>query len=447
MDSMCVVDRRPVERLDCDVLVVGGGAAGVAAAVTAARLGSKVVLLERYGFCGGAAVAGMSGTLCGLYLASPGAAGSPEQVVHGFAGEFARALADRGGLTPPVRYGDTWTRVHDPMIWRDTADALLGSAGVRVVFHAVVTEVHLEGRERVAGVRAYTKAGKLDVFASTVIDASGDADVVAMAGLGTTLGDDGRVQNPTMMFRLQGVDVERFTRRYGPDTILARDVERLIEAEQARGEDLPRRKVFLFPTPSPGQLLCNATRIIGGDGRELVPINWRDLTEAETRGRAQARAYARFFQRHLEGCAGAWLVDTGVQVGVRQTRQIDGVEQLRNTDVTEARKRPDGIARSPWPIELHSGERPHLAWSYHDFYEVPYGCFVPRTGESVLVAGRCLSAEHEAMASARVTGPCFAYGQAIGLAASLCAREGIAPRSIDGAALRAELRHLDAGLD
>jgi len=333
------------------------------------------------------------------------------------------------------------------MIWRDTADALLGSAGVRVVFHAVVTEVHLEGRERVAGVRAYTKAGKLDVFASTVIDASGDADVVAMAGLGTTLGDDGRVQNPTMMFRLQGVDVERFTRRYGPDTILARDVERLIEAEQARGEDLPRRKVFLFPTPSPGQLLCNATRIIGGDGRELVPINWRDLTEAETRGRAQARAYARFFQRYLEGCAGAWLVDTGVQVGVRQTRQIDGVEQLRNTDVTEARKRPDGIARSPWPIELHSGERPHLAWSYHDFYEVPYGCFVPRTGESVLVAGRCLSAEHEAMASARVTGPCFAYGQAIGLAASLCAREGIAPRSIDGAALRAELRHLDAGLD
>jgi hypothetical protein len=134
-------------------------------------------------------------------------------------------------------------------------------------------------------------------------------------------------------------------------------------------------------------------------------------------------------------------------VGVRQTRQIVGQYTLTNSDVTSARKRKDGVARSPWPIELHSGEKPQLAWNHDDFYEVPYGCFVPERGESVLAAGRCLSAEHEAMASARVTGPCFAYGQAVGLAAALSVRERIAPRAIDAVFLRDQLNRQGAGLD
>ena len=205
--------------------------------------------------------------------------------------------------------------------------------------------------------------------------------------------------------------------------------------------------MFLFPTPRPGQLLCNATRIVGGDGRELDPLKWRDLAEAETRGRAQVQSYLRFFRGNIEGCENAYVNDTGVQVGIRQSRQIRGVHTLANADVTSAKKSRDGIARSPWPIELHSGEKPKLVWNHHEFYEVPYGCFVPERGEGLLVAGRCLSAEHEAMASARVTGPCFAYGQAIGLAASLCLQEGIAPRALDGTQLRIELNRLGAGLD
>ncbi len=442
-----LLDRRAGESLRADLLVVGGGAAGLAAAVTAARRGVKVVVLERYGFCGGAAVAGLSGTVCGLYLASPGAAAGPQQVVHGFADEFLSAMEARGGITGPVRYGDTYTRVHDPLAWRETADQLLAETGVTVIYHATVTDVFVEGGERVAGVRAYTKQGKLDVFASLVVDASGDADVVEMAGLSTTRGDQGRVQNPTMIFRIQGVDVDRFNNAYGPDTILGPAVEKLIEAAQRAGEDLPRKKVFLFPTPRPGQLLCNATRIVGGDGRELDPLKWRDLAEAETRGRAQVQAYLRFFRGNIEGCENAYVNDTGVQVGIRQSRQIRGVHTLANADVTSAKKSRDGIARSPWPIELHSGEKPKLVWNHHEFYEVPYGCFVPERGEGLLVAGRCLSAEHEAMASARVTGPCFAYGQAIGLAASLCLQEGIAPRALDGTQLRIELNRLGAGLD
>jgi flavin-dependent dehydrogenase len=144
-------DRRAPIALETDILVVGGGAAGVAAAVTAARQGLRVVLLERYGFCGGGAVAGLSGTICGMYEASNHPNARPNQIVHGFLDEFVQHLGDRGGLTPPIRYGKTFTRVHDPLVWRETADLLLRDAGVQVLLHTVVTEALVEGSERIEG--------------------------------------------------------------------------------------------------------------------------------------------------------------------------------------------------------------------------------------------------------------------------------------------------------
>jgi hypothetical protein len=441
-------DARPVVRIDTDVLVVGAGAAGVAAAVTAARQGVSVTIVERYGFSGGGAVAGMSGTVCGLYAASEDPNAKPEQLVFGFADEFVRAMSGAGGLTPPVRYGRTFTRVHDPLVWRETGDRLLRDAGVRVLFHTIVTDALVDGGERIAGVRAYSKQGKLDIRARLTIDASGDADVVTMAGLGTFMGQDGKIQNPTMIFRLGGVDVARFLSAYGPDSIMGEDVSKtIVRLNEAKEYVLPRAKVFLFPTPRPNELLCNATRIIGRDGRELNPILVADITEAEIEGRRQAREYARFFRSHLAGCEASFVNDTGVQVGIRQTRQVSGVATLSNEDVVGKRKAKSGIARSPWPIEMHSGAKPRLVWLYDDFYEIPYECFVPRTGESLLVAGRCLSAEHEAMASARVTAQCFSYGHAIGHAAAIAVRERIAPRAIDGAALRERLNRDGAKLD
>lgn len=441
-------DARAVTRIDTDVLVVGAGAAGVAAAVTAARQGLKVAIVERYGFSGGGAVAGMSGTVCGLYAASENPASKPEQLVFGFADEFVRLMSAAGGLTPPVRYGRTFTRVHDPLVWRETGDRLLRDAGVHVLFHAIVTDALVEGGERIAGVRAYSKQGKLDIRARLTIDASGDADVVAMAGFATFMGQGGRIQNPTMIFRLGGVDVARFLATYGADSIMGDDVSRTIVALNERKEyALPRSKVFLFPTPRPNELLCNATRIIGRDGRELNPILVEDITEAEIEGRRQVREYARFFRDHLAGCEASYVSDTGVQVGVRQTRQLAGVATLANEDVLAKRKARSGVARSPWPIELHSGAKPRLVWLLDDFYEVPYQCFVPQRGESLLVAGRCLSAEHEAMASARVTAQCFSYGHAIGHAAAVAVRESVAPREIDGAALRERLNRDGARLD
>ncbi len=441
-------DRRSISRLDADVLVVGGGAAGVAASVTAARQGLRVVLLEKYGFCGGGAVAGLSGTICGMYAATDNAAAPPRKVVFGFLDTFIEEMEARGGLGAPLKYGKTYTRVHDPLIWREAADALLTAAGVQIVYHATVVSTLVEGDDKVDGVMAYTKEGPLQVRAKVTVDASGDADLIAMAGFPSFVGHNGKVQNPTMIFRLMGVDTGRFLAAYGEDTIMPEAVSALIREKSAGNEyKLPRAKIWLFPTTRPGELLCNCTRVIGADGRELNTLIAADFTEAEIEGRRQMREYARFFRDHLAGCEKSFVNDTGVQAGVRQTRQGKGTALLRNTDILAGAKFGDGIARSPWPIELHSGSKPRVEWLLDDHYEIPYGCFVPERGEGLLFAGRCLSAEHEAVASARVTAQCFSYGHAIGHAAAIASREGVPPRSIKGEDLRAVLNRDGAGLD
>jgi glycine/D-amino acid oxidase-like deaminating enzyme len=431
------VDARATNHLRADVLVIGGGAAGVAAAFTAREQGLHVVLAERYGFCGGGAVAGLSGTVCGMYEATDDASAPPRQVVFGFLQRFVEAMESRGGLGPALRYGKTFTRVHDPLVWRDTADALLREAGVHVIYHTVATRALVDGGERVDGALLWTKEGPLEVRARITVDASGDADIVAMAGLPSFVGDEGRVQNPTMIFRLQGVDVPRFLARHGADTIMGESVSAALRAANDSGAyRLPRAKIWIFPTTRPGELLCNCTRVIGPDGRELNTLFAQDFTDAEIEGRLQVREYARFFRDRLEGCENSFVNDTGVQVGVRQTRQMRGVALLRNEDILAGTKSPDGIARSPWPIELHAGAKPRVEWLLNDWYDVPYDCFVPERGEGLLAAGRCLSAQHEAVASARVTAQCFAYGHAIGHAASICVKDGIEPRAIRGADLR-----------
>ena len=132
---------------------------------------------------------------------------------------------------------------------------------------------------------------------------------------------------------------------------------------------------------------------------------------------------------------------------MRQTRQARGVAMLRNADVVAGTKFADGVARSPWPIELHAGAKPRVEWLLNDWYEVPWGCFVPARGEGLLFGGRCLSAEHEAVASARVTAQCFSYGHALGVAATLARRERLGVRDLDGRAIRAELNRQGARLD
>lgn len=420
-----------------DVLVVGAGASGVAAATVAAESGLDVLLIEQYGFAGGAAVAGLSGTICGLYLARNGIH-EPTQIVRGFTQRFIDELESREGLTGPQRYGKTYTRAHDPLKWRESADSLLKESGAEVLFHtSLIAVLTRDGEYR--GAVVSSKAGVSKIVAKRIIDASGDGAVVARAGGAYTYGESGRLQNPTMFFRISNVDLTAFREAWGDDTISPEWVSASIRSARTRSLNLPREKIWIFETGRPGELLVNATRLVGPADRPLNVVDPVDFTIAEVGGRLQVRDYARFLSEYVPGCEDSYVVDTGVEAGVRQTRTIKGISTLTNADVVGATKFNDGICRSPWPIELHDGERPKLHWLINDFYEVPYGALVPEAGENVIVAGRCLSAEHEALASARVTAQCFEYGHAAAVATTISLQTDTPFRRIDGHVVRTQM--------
>ena len=419
-----------------DVIVVGGGPAGIAASTTAAELGHNTLLIERLGYCGGAAVSGMSGTMCGLYMTveEPRMA-QPQQVIFGFAERFRAALEDQGGVTRPQIYGKTWVVTHDCATYKRVATDLVRRAGVDALYHTQMIDVIVED-DTLAGVVLHTKSGYTRVSAERVIDASGDADAVFKMGLHTTKGNNGVIQNPTMMFKIGNVDVERYLDYWGEDTISPPKVISMLEAR----DELVRKKVWLFPTVNPGEVLVNATKITGFDGRALDVTDPVDHTEAEQFSIYQARAFFEFLKENVPGCEEAYFIDYGAEVGVRQTRSIDGMARLMNTDVVGTSKRADAIARSSWPIELHYGAKPKTEWLVDDYYEVPFGTLVPKEGRNVIVAGRCLSAEHEALASCRVTAQCFEYGRAAAIAADMSIRDGLTFQDIDGVAVAERMK-------
>ena len=282
----------------------------------------------------------------------------------------------------------------------------------------------------------HTKSGFAKVSGTRIIDASGDADVVFKSGLRTTKGNNGVVQNPTMMFKVGNVDIARYLDYWGEDTISPPKVISMLEAR----DELVRKKVWLFPTVNPREILVNATKITGFDGRALDVTDPVDHTEAEQFSIYQARAFFQFLKDNIPGCENAYFIDYGAEVGVRQTRSIDGMERLMNADVVGKRKRPDCIARSSWPIELHYGAKPKTEWLIDDYYEVPFGTLVPKEGRNIIVAGRCLSAEHEALASCRVTAQCFEYGRAAALAADMSIREDVPFQEIEGVVIAGRMK-------
>ncbi|QLC73948.1 FAD-dependent oxidoreductase [Pseudomonas sp. LPB0260] len=411
-----------------DVVVVGGGPAGIAAAVTAGERGLSVLLIERLGFCGGAAVAGLSGTICGLYMTveDPSKA-TPEQIIFGFAERFRDALYREGGLTEPQIYGKTWVATHDCAKYKKVATDMLRTARVTVLYHTQMIDVIAE-EEELKGMVLHTKSGFTAVYARKVIDASGDADVVYKMGLKTTKGNNGVIQNPSMMFKVGNVNLPKYLAYWGQDTISPPKVVSMLEAQ----DELLRKKVWLFPTVNPGELLVNATKITGFDKRALDVTDPVDHSEAEQFSIYQAKAFFDFMKANLPGCEDSYFIDYATEVGVRQTRSIDGVARLTNDDVTSKRKFSDAIARTSWPIELHYGAKPKTEWLVDDYYEVPFHTLVPKVGKNIIVAGRCLSSEHEALASCRVTAQCFEYGRAAALAADLAIKEDLAFQVIEG---------------
>jgi len=411
-----------------DIIVLGGGPAGIAAATTAAEAGHKTLLIERLGFCGGAAVSGMSGTICGLYnsVEDPQAA-QPQQLIFGFAERMRSALDLQGGLTAPQIYGKTWVATHDCATYKKVATDLLLNSGVQILYHSEMIDVLVQNNV-IDGLVLHTKSGFTKVLGARFIDCSGDADIIFRAGLSTTKGNNGVIQNPSMMFKIGNVDIARYLKYWGNDTISPQKVVKKLEER----EELIRKKVWLFPTVNPGEVLVNGTKITGFDGRALDVTDPIDHSEAEQFSIYQAKAFFNFLKEEIPGCENAYFIDYAQEVGVRQTRSITGVKRLTNEDVVNGRKLKDTIARSSWPIELHYGSKPKTEWLIDDYYDVPFGALVPSSGQNVIVAGRCLSAEHEALASCRVTAQCFEYGRAAAMATDLSLKFDLNYQDIDG---------------
>jgi hypothetical protein len=242
-----------------------------------------------------------------------------------------------------------------------------------------------------------------------------------------------------MMFKIGNVDLPRFLDYWGEDTISPPKVVAMLETRP----DLVRKKVWLFPTVNPGEVLVNATKITGFDGRALDVTDPVDHTEAEQFSIYQARAVFAFLKAEIPGCEDAYFIDYGAEVGVRQTRSIVGMQRLTNADVIGKQKSVESIARSSWPIELHYAAKPKTEWLIDDYYEVPFRTLVPTQGRTLIVAGRCLSAEHEALASCRVTAQCFEYGRAAAIAADLSIHDRSDFQEVEPAQVVARMQTLE----
>lgn len=413
--------RTPVAH-DVDVLVVGGGTSGCAAAVAAARRGLRVALLERYGFLGGTATAAMVGCLCGAYTCSP----NTVTVIRGYLRELTDQLeARRSGYKLKHRYQ------LDHEVLKLVLDRWLCEAGVRLHFQTQMVETIREGNA-VAGVIVETKGGRAAIRARIVIDSTGDADVVARAGGAYEKSPRDQLQAPSLVFTMGGVEIER-AMRTPPD-----EVSRLLRAATESGEFAFNRYSGGFsPVPPEGKVHMNITRIANVDGTDPD-----DLDRAYLEGRRQVDAYARFAVKYLPGFESAHIDQIAPQLGIRETRRVVGEYQLTVDDVLGARSFPDAICRGAWPIEIHPNDgtgttRIHLEGD--TYYQIPYRCLVPKDLEQILVTGRCISTTHEAQASTRVMGPGIATGQAAGTAAAQALAGGRSPRQVDVAALQAEL--------
>lgn len=403
----------------CDVLVIGGGAAGIGAAIAAGRAGAQTILLERYGFLGGLASAAWVGTICGLYLRDT-AGTEAVPVSGGFPHEFASRLQKTSGAKPLRADLGLWVLPYHPPGFARLADAMVSeSKNVTVILHATVAEASAQDR-RLDTIRALAWNEPLIVTPAAVVDCTGEATAAALAG---AKAEDGATdQAPALVFVLENIDpalaerglleVRRELRRAVENGILPPICERLSLVPGASADGCLALKLSLFPA-EPG-----------------TPL-WQQVTDWERESRATLEPLRKFLSENVPACRNARLHSVAPQLGVRSGRRILGRARLTDKEVLEAKKSPSGIARGSWPMERWTrSPRPEMTYfAERDYYDIPLDCLRAAELDNVFVAGRCLSAETGAMTSARVIGTALATGWAAGTAAAY----HVARKSLDDA--------------
>ena len=402
-----------------DVIVVGGGLTGVAAAIAAARERVKVLLVEQSGFLGGAP---------GNNLVNPFMAYSTSLDVDGeakrvelSAGIFAEIMEKMdalGGLHAQNK------RIFHEEYMKLVLDRMTAEAGVTVLLHATLCGVEKSG-DMLTGVTVVGKCGKMTFHARRYIDCTGDADLAVMAGCPTKLGreKDRLCQPMTLCFRLTNVDMVKYTANKPK-------INQLYKQFKAEGKiKNPREDVLVVIHPVKNMLHFNATRVI-----KLNPTDPFHLTKAEMEAREQMFELFTFLKENIEGFENADIAFSAPQIGVRESRMIEGLHVLTGEELRDCTKFDDAIAAGNYDIDIHNPEgsgTSHYFFKDGEYYTIPYRSLIPRQADNLLVAGRCISATHEAQASIRIMPIVTTLGQAAGAAAAVSIRQNVLPRDAD----------------
>jgi len=421
-----------------DVVVVGGGPAGIMAAAAAGRAGRSTLLVERYGFLGGAGTAGGLSTFCGLHAK---VYGEHHRVIHGLADELLDRLEKLGGLSlPHLTINDgIQAQAFDISSYKIAADDLVAGSGARLLFHTMAVGAVMTGADTIDTVLIESKSGRAAVRGRVFIDASGDGDLAAWAGAPFEKSPpSGGMLYPSLMFRINGVDAAAAGHQPW------RTVERLMdEAERAGRHKFPRKRPIVRPQRNPLEWRANLTQLSNPDGSAVDGTNVDELTHGELQGRQQALGAFIFIRDHAPGFGGSYIVDLAPQIGIRETRRIVGRYQLTEDDVLDCADFPDTIGVNGWPVEAHVAGNVEFRWPRgahpRGFNQLPFRMIVPERVGNLYVVGRCASMTHAAQSAARVTGPCFAMGEAAGTAADLALSGRVSCGAIDVSALQRRL--------
>lgn len=420
---------------ESDVVVLGGGPAGIAAAAAARRMGCSTLLVERYGFLGGMGTAAGVTNFCGFYA---NVHGEHRQVVFGVAQELLERMGRMGGLSRPHPSlgGRILAQAYDTSVYKIAADELLLSSGVEVLFHALGVGVVMEGESRVEALVVETKSGRLGIRGRVFVDCSGDGDLAAWAGVPYEKGKGpGELLYPTTMFRVNGVDAERAGRAWEV-------IPRLMEEAERAGRRFPRKAPIVRPQRNPLEWRVNFTQIRNPDGSPVDGTDVRQLSYAEVEGRRQVWEMFEFLREWVPGFEGSYIVDIPPQVGIRETRRVVGEYQLREEDILGCAEFADAVGVNGWPVEDHVLGTVQIRWppeGSRGYNQLPYRMLLPKGVDNLLVAGRCASMTHGGQSAARVSGPCFVMGEAAGTAAALSLRKGVVPRALAVVELQRQL--------
>ena len=425
---------------DYEVVVLGGGPAGIAASVAAARAGRRTLLIERYGFLGGMGTAAGVTNFCGLHA---NVHGGMHRVVQGVASELLARIDRLGGRNAPhLILGKILAQAYDTAAYKIAADDLLAAHKVDILFHALGAGVVMHDDKRIHALMVETKAGRQAVIAGIFIDCSGDGDLAAWAGAAFEVGDNaGSMLFPSMMFRLNGIDPQKAGEAW-------RTIPALMEQAEAAGtHKFPRKAAIVRPQRSGIEWRVNFTQLARPDGKAVNGLVPDELTRGEIDGRRQALEAFEFL-RTVPGFEKSYIVDLPPQLGIRETRRVIGGHMLSGEDVLGCASFNDSIGVNGWPMEQHVAgdvifKFPPIPES-RGFNELPYRMLVPEGLDNLLMAGRCASMTHDGQSAARVSGGCFVMGEAAGTAAALALGGNTNPRDIAIEKLQQQLQQQGA---